>query len=45
MKKKSAAKRAFAEKFRNEKIDGKKMNYLIGGDSNGSEGSTDDPWL
>jgi len=44
MKKKLMAKSAFAEKFRNEKIEGKKMNYLIGGDADGGEGSTDDPW-
>ena len=44
MKKKLMAQRAFSEKFRNEKLEGRKMNYLIGGDANGSEGSTDDPW-
>ena len=33
------------KKFRNEMIDRKKMNYLIGGDGDGSEGSLDDPWL
>ena len=44
MKKKLKEKRAFQEKFRNEKIEGKKMNYLIGGDADGGEGSTDDPW-
>lgn len=38
-------KRDFAEEFRNEKIEGKKMNYLVGGDGNGGQGSTDDPWL
>ena len=44
MKKKLMAKSAFAKKFRNEKLESKKMNYLIGGDANGGEGSTDDPW-
>ena len=33
------------KKFRNEMIDRKKMNYLIGGDGDGSQGSLDDPWL
>ena len=31
--------------FKNEKIDRKKLNYLIGGDGDGSEGSIDDPWV
>jgi len=44
MKKKVMTKRALAEKFRNEKFEGKKMNYLVGGDGNGGQGSTDDPW-
>ena len=30
--------------FKNEKIDRKKLNYFVGGDGNGSQGSTDDPW-
>jgi len=33
-----------AEKFRKVMIERKKMNYLLGGDGNGSQGSTDDPW-
>ena len=45
MKKKVMTKRDLAEKFRNEKIEGKKMNYLVGGDGDGGQGSTDDPWL
>ena len=45
MKKKEMERRAFAQKFRNEKLDGKKMNYLIGGDADGGQGATDDPWL
>jgi hypothetical protein len=44
MKKKLKEKRAFAEKFRNEKLESKKMNYLIGGDANGGEGAPPDPW-
>ena len=30
--------------FKNEKIDRKKLNYLIGGDGNGGQGSIGDPW-
>ena len=33
------------EKFSKEMIEGKKMNYLVGGDGDGSQGATDDPWL
>lgn len=33
------------KKFENEKIEPKKMNYLVGGDGNGGQGSTGDPWL
>ena len=32
------------EQFRNEKIEGTKMNYLVGGDGDGSQGAADDPW-
>jgi len=45
MKKRLMTKSDFAEKFRNEKIEGKKMNYLVGGDGDGSEGGLDDPWI
>jgi len=38
-------KSALAEKFSKEMIEGKKMNYLVGGDGDGSQGATDDPWL
>ena len=44
MKKKLMAKSDFAQKFRNEKLENKKMNYLVGGGKQGGEGSTDDPW-
>jgi len=38
-------KRSDLEKnFKNEKIDRKKLNYLIGGDGDGSQGALDDPW-
>jgi len=30
--------------FKNEKIDRKKLNYLIGGDGDGGQGALDDPW-
>ena len=30
--------------FKNEKIDRKKLNYLMGGDGDGAQGSVDDPW-
>jgi hypothetical protein len=40
---KKMTKRNFTEKFRNEMIDRNKMNYLVGGDGDGSQGSTD-PW-
>ena len=33
------------KKFKNEKIESKKLNYLVGGDGNGGQGSTDDPWI
>jgi hypothetical protein len=33
-----------AEKFRKELIERKKMNYLLGGDGDGGEGGTYDPW-
>ena len=34
----------FTDKFRIEKIEHKKMNYLLGGDGDGSQGATFDPW-
>lgn len=33
------------KKFKNEKIDRNKLNFLVGGDGNGGQGSTDDPWI
>lgn len=34
----------FTDKFRKEKIERRKMNYLVGGDGDGSQGATFDPW-
>ena len=45
MKKKLMTKSDLAEKFNKEMIEEKKMNYLVGGDGNGGQGSIDDPWL
>ena len=45
MKKKLVKKSELTEKFNKEMIEGKKMNYLVGGDGDGSQGATDDPWL
>ncbi len=45
MKKKLMPKSDLTQKFRKEMIEGKKLNYLVGGDGNGSQGATDDPWL
>jgi hypothetical protein len=45
MKKKLMPKSDLTQKFNKEMIEGKKLNYLVGGDGNGSQGSTDDPWL
>jgi len=44
MKKKLMKKSDLTEKFSNEMIEDNKMNYLVGGDGNGSQGATDDPW-
>ena len=41
---KKIRKSELTENFRKEKIERKKMNYLHGGDGNGSQGATDDPW-
>ena len=32
------------KKFSKEMIEKKKLNFLVGGDGNGGEGSIDDPW-
>jgi hypothetical protein len=45
MKKKLMPKSDLTQKFSKEMIEGKKLNYLVGGDGNGSQGATDDPWL
>ena len=38
-------KKELKKKFENEMIDRRKLNYLIGGDGDGSQGALDDPWL
>jgi natural product precursor len=35
----------FTEKFKKEMIERKQMSFLVGGDGDGGQGSTDDPWL
>jgi hypothetical protein len=45
MKKKLMPKSDLTQKFSEEMIEGKKMNYLVGGDGHGSQGAIDDPWL
>jgi hypothetical protein len=45
MKKKLMTKSDLAEKFSKEMIESKKLNYLVGGDGDGGQGSIDDPWL
>ena len=42
MKKKTRSE--LEKKFRNEKIDRKKLNYLHGGDGDGGQGAIGDPW-
>jgi len=44
MKKRSITKNDFKEKFRNERIEGRKMNYLHGGDGDGGQIPPPDPW-
>jgi len=44
MKKKLMTTSDLTEQFRNEKIEGKKMNYLVGGDGDGSQTAPPDPW-
>lgn len=41
---KKLTKTDIAKKFNNEKIEDKKMNYLVGGDGDGGQGATFDPW-
>ena len=44
MKKKLMVTMDVVKKFQTEKIDGKKMNFLMGGDADGSEPPPPDPW-
>ncbi len=41
---KKVNKEEMKKKFRNEMIERKKLNYLVGGDGDGGQGSLDDPW-
>jgi len=41
---KKIAKKELRKNFENEIIDRKKLNYLVGGDGDGSQGSIGDPW-
>ena len=41
---KKVTRRELTKKFENEIIERKQMNYLVGGDGNGGQGSTGDPW-
>ena len=45
MKKKEFKKNDLTQKFSKEMIESQKLNYLVGGDGNGGQGSLDDPWL
>lgn len=44
MKKRTLTKNDFEENFRNERIEGRKMNYLFGGDGDGSQIPPPEPW-
>jgi hypothetical protein len=41
---KKVTRKELTKKFANEIIERKQMNYLVGGDGNGGQGSTGDPW-
>ena len=41
---KKVTRKELTKKFENEIIERKQMNYLVGGDGNGGQGSTGDPW-
>jgi|GEM_PF-1505707 len=43
MKTRLMTKNDFTEKFMNERIEGRKMNYLVGGDGDGSQGTPPEP--
>lgn len=32
-------------RFKKEKLEKNKMNFLLGGDGNGGQGGVDDPWV
>ena len=44
MKKKEIKRSDLTQKFSKEMIEDKKMNYLVGGDGDGGQGATFDPW-
>ena len=44
MKKELMTRSELTKKFSKEMIENKKLNFLVGGDGNGGEGSIDDPW-
>jgi hypothetical protein len=44
MKKKVKVKYDMELRFRNDKMDENKLNFLLGGDENGGQGGTGDPW-
>jgi len=41
---KKATRKELTKNFKNEIIERKQMNYLVGGDGDGSQGATGDPW-
>ena len=41
---KKETRKELTKKFENELIERKQMNYLVGGDGNGSQGAPPDPW-
>jgi len=41
---KKMTKNEMEKKFENDKINRKKLNYLHGGDGDGSQGAIGDPW-
>ena len=44
MKKRAMFQSEMKKRFQKEILDRKQLNFLIGGDGNGGQGGTDDPW-
>ncbi len=44
MKKKSNERIDFDKRFRNEKLERRQWNFLVGGDGDGGQPGTGDPW-